>query len=720
MRLKSLLFLATGLPLALAAAGSPGADHTATLTVRAGERAAHRIPRFLTGKFCEHLGANIYNGMDAQVLRNPTLADFPLSTGQMTPDGLVTFHFEREKIDSELRRQAARSGWPDSHIPEMLNARAAGLAAFWGRVGTATEVDPSPDTGPHGGRAQRLQLKPGAGIKQWTWLPLHRVRTYEIEALARSPEIATLKVSLFAQDADEPCATATLEGVSGDWKKLKGSLAVPETCPASHPYRLEVTASTAGRLVLGHLFLWPSDHIGGADPDVIRLLRESRLPLLRWPGGNFVSAYHWEDGVGPVEQRPTRPNYAWGGVEPNSFGTAEFVTFCRAVGCEPMICVNAGTGTPAEAARWVEYCNGPVSSPGGARRAAHGYPEPFRIRHWEVGNELWGKWQARWTTAEGYVDRYLQFARAMVAADPAIRLYACGAPVLWGKAWNDTLIRGGAGQFQSITDHPLIGGNVNRGADPLDVFRDFMVVPAILERKWSELRADMDRGGIRDPRLAVTELQMFAHLGSAPPDGAPEKLNRQNLVNPSTLTEALYDTLVFHSAVRLQPFVEMITHSATVNHGGGLRKERERVYANPCHYANLLFANFAESSPVTTHLRCPSETAPLVLPEIQNAGGSAAFPVLDTLAAVTPNGGLLLSLVHRGASGPLRLTVKVDDFPASTARFRTLTGPVPWAVNSLDSPEAIRLVPGQTPVRDQEFVLELPACAVVQVALDRS
>ncbi len=85
----------------------------------------------------------------------------------------------------------------------------------------------------------------------------------------------------------------------------------------------------------------------------MRLLKESKLPILRWPGGNFASTYHFKDGIGPAENRPTLPNYAWGQVENNLFGTDEFILFCRAVGCEPMICINAGSGTPEEAAHWV-------------------------------------------------------------------------------------------------------------------------------------------------------------------------------------------------------------------------------------------------------------------------------------------------------------------------------------------------------------------------------
>lgn len=698
------------------ARGSDAPIGEATLVVHAAEVAPDRLPRNLAGQFCEHLGANIYNGMDAQILRNPTFADYPFSTGQMTPDGIATFHFERGKIEDEQRRQAARCGWPETDLPDLLNARAEGLACFWGRFGPPEALAVSPDTGPRGGRAQRLEFKAPGGIKQWTWLPLHRTRKYAFELLARSSNLTTLGLSLARQGEKTPSAEATLTGLAGDWRKLGGTLVVPEDSPADAPYCLVLSSSATGQVVVAHLFLRPADHMNGADPDIVRLLKEARLPLLRWPGGNFVSAYHWTDGVGPIDQRPTLPNYAWGGVELNTFGTDEFIAFCRAVGCEPMICVNGGNGTPEEAAEWIEYCNGPTTSPQGARRAANGHPEPYRVRHWEAGNELWGRWQAHWTTARGYVDRFHPFAQAMRKADPAIVLHACGAPVLWGQAWNRELIAGAAPELHSLTDHPLIGGDVSRRADPLDVFRDFMHVPDVLERKWAELRDDMANGGVRDGRLAVTELQMFAHLGPAAGGPPAELLNRQNLVSPGTLAEALYDTLIYHAAARLQPFVELVTHSATVNHGGGLRKERERVYANPCYYASRLWADFAEAAPVKLELHTPSETAPIVLPDLKNDGGDRSFRVVDAVAARGANGDLLLSLVNRGAGGAVALRVKVESFAGGDkAEVWTLAGPVPWAANTLDQPNEVQLVRSEAEVSNDSLKLQLPPYSIAQV-----
>jgi alpha-N-arabinofuranosidase len=569
-------------------------------------------------------------------------------------------------------------------------------------------VEVSPDTGPHGGRAQRVQVAaPETGIAQWVCLPLHRVRKYEIEILARSPDVAALGVALCAQDSPRPCAKISLPGLSADWSTLRGSLEIDPRAPAEAVYRLAVTAGSAGQLVIARVLLRPADHVTGADPDVVRLLKQSRLPLLRWPGGNFVSAYHWEEGVGPTEARPTRPNYAWGGVEPNLFGTDEFMAFCRAVGCEPMICVNAGNGTPEEAARWVQYCNGPAESPMGRRRAAVGHRQPYNVRHWELGNELWGRWQCHWTTPAGYVDRYQRFRRVMLAADPTIRLYACGAPVLDDPQWNHVLIRGAASSLTAITDHPLIGGSLPTATDPLDVFRDFMLVPDMLAGKWGQLEREMAVAGVGQPRLAVTELQMFARLGAA--DGhAAARLTRENLVTPATQAEALYDVLIYHRAIRLAPFVEMVTHSATVNHGGGLRKERERVYANPCHWSQAGFAAFAGARPVRIEVTSPDEAAPFVLPGIKGQPAPHRYAAIDSLAALSESGSLLVSIVHRGSAGPIRVAVELGSFPAGPkADLYVLSADVPWAANTLQSPGAVKPRESTADIRDGKLLLDL-------------
>ncbi len=694
----------------------------ASIRVYAGDRSPYRIPADFTGKFAEHLYYNIVNGMDAQILRNPTFAEFPFSTGRMNPDGIVEFETGHDAIARRVRELATSWGWPKSSLDGLVAARADGLACFWSRLGSRHDVVVSPDAAAYGGRAQRVQVaRAGEGIVQWTYLPLHRVRQYNYEFFGRSPDLNALTISLTAPGETSPCAASKITGLSPHWRKLAGTLQVPDGLPTAEAYELTLSCGAPGQFVIGHLFLYPADAIHGADPDIIRLLRASRLPLLRWPGGNFVSGYHWEDGVGPVERRPTRPNYAWGQVEPNLFGTDEYIEFCRAVGCEPMICVNAGSGTPAEAARWVQYCNGPVTSPMGALRAANGHPEPYHVRRWEVGNELWGRWQFYWTTARGYVDRYKQFSAAMLKADSSVELLACGAPVFWGRQWNDTLIAGLGASLQTITDHPLIGGDVFSDTDPLDVYRDFMAVPEVLESKWSALRDSMLRAGIENPHLAVTELQMFAHIAGGRHSSTTARLTYRNLVQPATLAEGLYDVLIYHAAARLTPFVELVTHSAVVNHGGGLRKEHERVYANPCYYAQAAFAAFAGATPVRTVLQTAIEYAPGVLPQLRDVTRHASYSAVDALAAIAKDGSLLLSIVDRGPSRPIHLSIALDGFSAdNAAQLRTLHADVPWAANSLQHPDAVVPVDSIVPVRNGKIEFDLRPYSVLCLRVPHS
>ena len=151
------------------------------------------------------------------------------------------------------------------------------------------------------------------------------------------------------------------------------------------------------------------------------------VTTVRYPGGNFVSGYRWEDGVGPVEQRPTRLDPAWRGIETNEFGLDEFVRWTRAVGVEPMMAVNLGTRGLQEATDLLEYCNHPSGTTLSDLRVANGSPEPHGIRMWCLGNEMDGPWQLGATTAEDYGRRAAQTARAMRQLEADLELVACGS-----------------------------------------------------------------------------------------------------------------------------------------------------------------------------------------------------------------------------------------------------------------------------------------------------
>src|SRR4030095_12652348 len=167
-----------------------------------------------------------------------------------------------------------------------------------------------------------------------------------------------------------------------------------------------------GRCIYGGVFEEgsPLSAARGFRQDVLAAARPLRIPILRWPGGNFVSGYHWLHRGGPVGGRPRAPGLAWDAAERNPFGTNEVIEYCRVLDSEPYICVNMGSGTMDEAQAWVEYCNGTGNTSWANLRRRHGHPEPHRVRYWGLGNEMYGSWQIGNLNAHDYVKKARAFA----------------------------------------------------------------------------------------------------------------------------------------------------------------------------------------------------------------------------------------------------------------------------------------------------------------------
>jgi alpha-L-arabinofuranosidase len=184
-----------------------------------------------------------------------------------------------------------------------------------------------------------------------------------------------------------------------------------------------------GRCIYGGIFEpgHPTATSQGFRGDVLALVRELAPTIMRYPGGNFVSGYNWEDGVGPVEKRPRRMELAWLSTEPNTFGTNEFIDWCRLADIEPMLAVNLGTRGPDEARQLVEYCNFPSGTELSDRRRAHGWEQPHGVKFWCLGNEVDGPWQMGSKTATEYGRAAAEAAKLMLLTDPTLELAAVGS-----------------------------------------------------------------------------------------------------------------------------------------------------------------------------------------------------------------------------------------------------------------------------------------------------
>jgi len=203
------------------------------------------------------------------------------------------------------------------------------------------------------------------------------------------------------------------------------------TAPAdTEEGRLEIVGTGSGTFHIGTVSLMPADNIQGFHAGMIRLFKEAGFAMAKWPGGNFVSAYDWRDGVGDRDKRPPRFEPMWSNaIESNDVGLHEFIGFCRLLGAEPDIAVNTGFGEARVAADEVEYCNGSTSTPMGKLRAENGEPEPFNIHLWTIGNEMYGPWQFGHMAADQYCVKHNYFVEAMKEADPTIKVTSAGATI---------------------------------------------------------------------------------------------------------------------------------------------------------------------------------------------------------------------------------------------------------------------------------------------------
>ena len=243
-------------------------------------------------------------------------------------------------------------------------------------------------------------------------------------------------------------------------------------------------AEHLGRCIYGGVYEPGSPHAdeSGLRTDVLDALRRLKMPNIRYPGGNFVSGYRWRDGVGPKEDRPARMELAWHADEPNTFGTDEFIGFCRKLGTEPYLAVNCGDGDMREARDWLEYCNGAQNTALANLRRKNGYDAPHNVKYWGIGNEVDGPWQIGFKTPEEYARAYTEYAKVMKWTDPSIKLFA-SAVSLWEHDWPERaqlLLEQAGNLIDYMALHWYVGNDKDRGYRS-DDFASYMAVSEILE-----------------------------------------------------------------------------------------------------------------------------------------------------------------------------------------------------------------------------------------------
>ena len=202
--------------------------------------------------------------------------------------------------------------------------------------------------------------------------------------------------------------------------------------------------------------------------DVLDLVRKLNVPVVRYPGGNFLSGYDWRDGIGPKDKRPVRPDMAWSAIEPNQVGTDEFLQWCERIGAQPMMAVNLGTGTPKDAVELLEYCNGDMHTYWADKRRENGREAPYNVKLWCLGNEMDGPWQMGHKTASEYGRIAAETSRLMKFMDPTIETVACGSSNLTMPtfgSWEYTVLDECYDEVDYLSLHQYYGNYANDTVD---------------------------------------------------------------------------------------------------------------------------------------------------------------------------------------------------------------------------------------------------------------
>jgi len=352
----------------------------------------------LYGMFIEHAGGLVYRGMWAEMIDDRKFYDPITAQGP----------------DPAARPRARRGG---GFFGRQLRR--------WTLVGPAESITMDTRHAYVGDHSPTIALSPGEprGIRQ-AGLTLMQGKDYTGRIVLAGDAGAQVTVSLIWGAGATDRQSITINKLTPAYAKFPLTFKSPVDAGDA---QLEITATGPGTLRIGAVSLMPADNIQDWKPEVIVVLKSLRSGVYRWPGGNFVSAHDWRDAIGDPDQRPPTWDPVWRTLQPNDVGTDEFMTLCRLVEVEPYITVNSGFGEARSAAEYVEYANGPVTTRMGAMRAANGHPEPYGVKFWNIGNEMWGDWQYGYMPMEQYMHKHNLFAKAMRKVDPNIILIASGA-----------------------------------------------------------------------------------------------------------------------------------------------------------------------------------------------------------------------------------------------------------------------------------------------------
>jgi alpha-N-arabinofuranosidase len=509
--------------------------------------------------------------------------------------------------------------------------------------------------------------------------------------------------------------------------------AIGSACAQSDSVEVRIDTAQPGARISRDIFGQFAEHLGtgiyggiwvgkdssipnvrGIRSDVVGALRALKVPNVRWPGGCFADEYHWRDGVGPAASRKSTVNTNWGGaLEPNSFGTDEFMDFIDQIGSSAYLSINVGSGSVREAAEWLEYMTAAASSTAGKERAANGHPQPYRVKFLGLGNESWGCGGA--LAADYYVNQMRAYSRFVHNFNPAqtgelaMRRIAVGADgaktdylesVM--KAWQEKVwswdIEGVSLHSYTSAGWPPAHPSTHFGEDEYALMLADTLHMEGLIRSQSAL---MDR---YDPQKKVTLAVDEWGVWLAPLPGS----NPGFLVQQNSLRDAILAALNLNIFARHADRVGMANIAQMQNVlQAMIMTDGARMVLTPTYQVFRMYVPFQDA---------------IALPVSFEAGHytykSVNLPGLDAIAARETNGHIALSLVNLDPSHPVTIHAHLNGAPVRTATAQQLTALSVDAINSFEAPNAVVAKPLACQTAGGALTVILPAKSVAVVELN--
>lgn len=439
--------------------------------------------------------------------------------------------------------------------------------------------------------------------------------------------------------------------------------------------------------------------------DVIEALKELKVPIIRWPGGCFVDSYHWQKGVGP--DREPYGDFRWGVIEPNAFGTHEFVELCRRLECEPYICHN-GVTTPEENIDWAMYCNA-VEGEMADMRKANGCPDPLNVRYWSVGNERSDK---------EYFDRVRDTAKVMKEFDPDLQVMCSASHGGAHATINDYLFEAAGEYLDLVSIHNYW---LDRGQELIR----YSYLDAIAKSEMPGVYIADTVNGLRDAgqleRLKISfdewNLRAWQHPGFPRNEvddyDAPEiralveqRCGENDLAEQYTMADALFSASFLNACIRNCEHVTMAAVAPLVNTRGPLFVHPEGIVKRTHFHTMAMYANGLEEQVCDSAVESDKLTH-----------GEDSVALIDAIATADPSGkNLAIALVNRHPSESVDCTVKLGDKPLNgTFKATLLTGDSQDAFNSIEDPD--RVTPKEVELTFAEGTATIPPHSLTVVGI---